>query len=44
MAKPPKVARTVTALRAEIARYRARRESVALVPTMARCMRAPDIG
>jgi pantoate--beta-alanine ligase len=34
MTKPPKVARTVKALRNEVARYRAKRESVALVPTM----------
>src|SRR5262245_13631304 len=34
MAKAPKVTRTVKALRDEIARYRARRESIALVPTM----------
>ncbi len=34
MTKPPKVARTVKALRYEIARYRAKRETVALVPTM----------
>jgi len=34
MTKLPKVARTVRALRAEIARYRAKHESVALVPTM----------
>jgi pantoate--beta-alanine ligase len=34
MAKPPKIARTVQALRKEIARYRAKRDTVALVPTM----------
>lgn len=34
MTKPPKVARTMKALRGEIERYRAKRESVALVPTM----------
>jgi pantoate--beta-alanine ligase len=34
MTKPPKVARTVKALRNEVTRYRAKRESVALVPTM----------
>jgi pantoate--beta-alanine ligase len=34
MAKPPKIARTVQALRKEIARFRAKRDTVALVPTM----------
>jgi pantoate--beta-alanine ligase len=34
MAKSPKVVRSVQALRNEIARYRAKRETVALVPTM----------
>lgn len=34
MTKTPKVARTVKALRNEVTRYRAKRESVALVPTM----------
>jgi len=34
MVKAPKIARSVKALRDEIARYRSRRESIALVPTM----------
>lgn len=34
MTRPPKVARTVKALREHIAGYRAKRETIALVPTM----------